>query len=387
VPFAQLNHRRLESLTGLRFLAAMAVIFRHFGQTFLAGWSPFFQREGQHGFVAVSFFFVLSGFVLTYSYSGENGELRGTPKAFYWARFARLYPAYLVAILLNANWIYLALREAYSPRVALLHLAAGGTLVLGLVQSWLPWTANYLNTPAWSLSVEAFFYLIFPFVLHLTKRLSKRQLAILLIAFWLAAMSPTLAAWASNRNLEGRLLSTLLQSLPILRVPEFVMGSLTARLFLLLAPSSSRYGTAAAWACCGAVFALLGCSLKMPEAVLGNGLFAPLFCLSIWFASTAGGLFKTIFASPLLLFLGEISYSIYILQEPVARWFQYITGRTVQSEFLAFVVFLLSASAGCFYVIERPIGRAIRNWTRSHYSNPNTSHQSKETKEMKLTHG
>ena len=152
-----------------------------------------FGQEADHGFIAVSFFFVLSGFVLTYSYSGSDGRMRGTRSAFYLARFARIYPAYLLAAIAAIPLFFLALRQVHTLAGTLMRVAAGGTLVAALVQSWLPRTANYLNSPAWSLSVEAFFYLLFPLILPLITGLSKPRIASFLVLSWILLVLPPIA--------------------------------------------------------------------------------------------------------------------------------------------------------------------------------------------------
>ena len=108
------------------------------------------------GYVGVSFFFVLSGFILVYTYAGRNIVLRD----FWQTRFARIYPAYLFALLLTSPfWIIGALKMhvpffAFGER----HFALTSALVVLLLQSWVPGAALSWNSVSWSLSVEAFFY-------------------------------------------------------------------------------------------------------------------------------------------------------------------------------------------------------------------------------------
>ena len=109
----------------------------------------FLFGQGRSG---VTFFFILSGFVLAWS-----SRVDDRPLNFYRRRFARIYPAYLVALLFAAVlWV---LRDP----VALLR----GLLTPFLLQAWAPDSSSYfaINVPAWSFSVEAFFYLAFPLVM------------------------------------------------------------------------------------------------------------------------------------------------------------------------------------------------------------------------------
>ncbi|MGW0661956.1 acyltransferase family protein [Streptodolium elevatio] len=151
---------RLDSLTGLRWFAALAVFAFHVSDRAPL---PHLYTVSQYGDAGVSFFFVLSGFVLTWSFSPSVPL--GT---FYWRRFARVWPLLLVTSLL-AIW---ALREDVS--------AVWGKVLLslGLLQAWLPAGDVFGNPVAWTLSCEAFFYLLLPFVAPRLIGRSLRTLAV-----------------------------------------------------------------------------------------------------------------------------------------------------------------------------------------------------------------
>ena len=124
--------RNLDGLTGLRFFAAFAVVIYHFTGPALTGWPTPLVNIAGSGFVAVSLFFLLSGFILSYNYLDPNGAMRGTKRSFYSSRFARIYPAYLLAFLVaaptNIPW---TLRVNHLT-VAIAKLLFGSTLVLTL---------------------------------------------------------------------------------------------------------------------------------------------------------------------------------------------------------------------------------------------------------------
>jgi peptidoglycan/LPS O-acetylase OafA/YrhL len=82
-------------------------------------------------------------------------------KRFAVARFARIYPACCIGLALSAPWVAAALIKHLSP-AAVWAESGKAALTWSLLQAWLPQTATAWNTPAWSLSVEAFFYLCFP---------------------------------------------------------------------------------------------------------------------------------------------------------------------------------------------------------------------------------
>ena len=146
------------ALNGLRFLAALAVVIFHCAPR-VGGYGrlpEILKNLIEEGPAAVGFFFILSGFVLAHRHL--NGGPRVQTPEFYWARFARLYPAYLLAFLL---FLPVALqRYVVNP---LPGSAGRHTFVLSAVlsclmlQSWTP-LAQAWNGPSWSLSVEAFMY-------------------------------------------------------------------------------------------------------------------------------------------------------------------------------------------------------------------------------------
>jgi peptidoglycan/LPS O-acetylase OafA/YrhL len=198
--------KRLDSLTQARFFAALGVVLFHACFAFHAR-DTWYGHLSEFGFVGVSFFFVLSGFVLTWS-SRANEK----PSRFYWHRFARIWPAYAL------TWL-----------AAVLYAAVGhGTVswkpvVLGfaLLQAWTPKYAMSYNFPAWSLSVEALFYALFPLLIFVLRRLSQTQA---LIAVGLGYL------WTLTGDVAVRLLGTkqsmdwLTYSFPPYRLGEFIAG-------------------------------------------------------------------------------------------------------------------------------------------------------------------
>jgi peptidoglycan/LPS O-acetylase OafA/YrhL len=169
---------RVESLTGLRWWAAFFVFCHH--MTNLAPLPIFdFLKYGTSG---VTFFFVLSGFVLTWS--AQKGTRIGT---FYRRRFARIWPAHMVALIAAFFVFY---RVDPDPHLSWIKPISLTVLVLSvfLLHGWSndP-TILYGGNPAsWTLSVEAFFYAYFPFVWRMTSRLKASGGVILCIAVLVA---------------------------------------------------------------------------------------------------------------------------------------------------------------------------------------------------------
>ncbi|HEV8192144.1 MAG TPA: acyltransferase, partial [Ktedonobacterales bacterium] len=224
----------LAPLTGLRFVAALAVVLDHFWVTF-AWWNPAAGVPSlstppptgwmlliHTGNLGVDCFFVLSGFILAYTYATSDGGLLGTRRAFWVARIARIYPIYLLALALD--FIPYLLREH--------HVTGVLTSVVAqplLLQAWIPSldTWNSWDPPSWSLSVEAFFYLLFPLIVMGLGRQSKRVLWIVAgLSVTVFAILPALliypvATWWPNLSWA---LDQILYFNPLIRLPEFTLG-------------------------------------------------------------------------------------------------------------------------------------------------------------------
>src|SRR4051812_44149081 len=126
------------------------------------------------GSTGVTCFFVLSGFILVYTYGGEHLRLGH----FWQARFARIYPAYLLVLLLTAPFFFTDPANMPFYEWSKHHLAAASILAVAMLQAWVPRAALTWNPVCWSLSVEAFFYLLFPFILLRSKALTRAQLLV-----------------------------------------------------------------------------------------------------------------------------------------------------------------------------------------------------------------
>lgn len=143
---------RLDSLTGLRFFAAMAVVVLHVTQSFSI--PNLVEHAAGLGYTGVTFFFLLSGFVLAWSARADEKR-----RLFYGRRMARVWPAHVATTLLVIPIIYYSGREpnwvAFPLVVALAHILVPDS-------SWY----MAFNGVSWSLSAEAFFYACFPFLLR-----------------------------------------------------------------------------------------------------------------------------------------------------------------------------------------------------------------------------
>jgi len=241
-PAPALRRPSLDACTGLRFFAALGVVGYHF---YCAPCEPsapsFLGNLLQAGFTTVSLFFVLSGFILAYNYLDERGGFVGTTRDFYRARFARIYPIYLLALVVDLP-LFLRLLPLAEPATTPGETARICVATLTLTQAWLEVGRPVWNTMAWTLSAEAFFYAVFPFLGVWLARQSSRRVIAVAAGAWLLGASPFLAGPLASslgtadapplvvRGLEAW--SQLPQQLiPLARLPEFVLGMCLGLLF------------------------------------------------------------------------------------------------------------------------------------------------------------
>jgi peptidoglycan/LPS O-acetylase OafA/YrhL len=396
LPRAKANS--LPALTGSRFFAAFAVVVWHFGLGSIVAVARWLAVPTAAAPVAVSFFYVLSGAVLTWGCTDADGlPIRPAP-TFWLQRAARVLPAYLLALavasVLFATHLWrLEPSAACAARIVVSVLAA-----LLLVQAFVAPLGAGLNTPGWSVSCEAFFYLLWPGLVGVLRSSRvglpwRRGLWL-----WLAALVVPLASIAIMRlgllpngpfsmlhqTVSGNdVLAQTVSYFPPFRLPEFLLGVVVGHA-LRVTPARARSAAldtrrelgllAALLACCTALGAGLSSRLSgiglADRVVIQSGLLGPLFALLIWQLARGDGALRRALASPVLLALGEASYALYILQEPMFELVSIARKRlapaaTDQPVFVTYLVLLLLASLAVHRFVELPVRSRILSWFAS----------------------
>ncbi|MEW6279451.1 MAG: acyltransferase, partial [Candidatus Eremiobacterota bacterium] len=335
---------------GIRFFAAISVVFYHLGWVRMT--------------TAVTLFFMLSGFILTWKYTDDQGMKLEAPR-FWLARASRLYPCYLLGLLLLLLW-RLTIPYDFGATV--------GSLVASalMVQAWCPWLVFGWNTPGWTCSCEAFFYLLFPMLAVGVSRL--RRVPTMLMAMALLYASGLAMSWAFAWRLEDARLIDIdpwflfTKYAPIVRLPEFAMGMVLGRWYLVSQPSSRPI--LGAWLSGVAVVVSVALSETgggVPGIVLHNTFTAPVYAVLVWGLALGGGLAVPL-ANPWLVRLGYASYAFYILQDPVGLplfWWLGHPGWEDQTPAagLTLTALLVVASVAVYRWFEEPVmNRARRAW-------------------------
>jgi peptidoglycan/LPS O-acetylase OafA/YrhL len=370
----------LPALTSLRFFAALHVFVFHLYAIKIGTFSGFAGRVQLMGYVGVSLFFVLSGFILTYVHANRDTR----PALFYRERLARIYPAYLFSLLLTAPgffYVCIKLKQMDIPFFAWFkyHVGLCSALVPTLTQSWVPNAALAWNAPAWSLSVEAFFYLLFPFLLPRVLKWSNRRLWVTMCACWAVSLTiasiycvvkPDGVAHTSDEALNLFWLN-LVKFNPLVRLPEFVLGSCCGALYLRGA-FDRRWATALTLSGIAAFLAVAYASPYIPYPILHDGLLTPAFAALIVGLALKPAWMGWMEVKPLIL-LGNASYSFYLLHSFLLGAYFMPDGKLKPYGFAGYLIGLLLPVAIALLVyrfIEEPARRKLRPRSSPRSSNP-----------------
>ncbi|PSL51983.1 peptidoglycan/LPS O-acetylase OafA/YrhL [Saccharothrix carnea] len=357
----------LRSLTGMRFFAAAGVFLFHGGaavHVFASGTAhqTYGAAFGQAGWSAVSFFFVLSGFVLTWS--ARPNDTKG---AFWLRRVAKVWPNHVVTFVAAALLITLVAGRTLN--------AADAVPNLFLVHSWIPRpsAAMSVNTVSWSLACEALFYLCFPLLLPLIRRIRPERLwawalGVVGLTFLIALAAYALPAEPAWPVATGSLWRNwFVYLLPVSRLPEFVLGILLARIVLTGRKLPLGFGGSVALTVVAYAVASLfpGATVTMVAVtVLPLGLV-----IAAGAAAESEGR-PTLLSGRTMVWLGEVSFAFYMCHLLVLRygllWLAPGTHPTPVALGLLTLAFVGTTALAwlMFVLVERPITRRVSSHLR-----------------------
>jgi len=396
-------HPHIPSLDGLRFIAALGVTVTH-GYWYIVllqqdslnqGVLANLMRSGSA--VGMTLFFVLSGFVIHFNYHKTVPAGMSGKADFFIARFARLYPLFLLVFgydfftLLWAQGYFSGdVFTLYDPFKAL-------PLYLTFTQTWWWWPIGstsayeYYGThitgatgAMWSLSTEAFFYFAYLFCAGALARLYGWRLAAVGIAAALYGLSfyifglfhsAALQSWAAAHFPEAsarQFVGWTLFNSPWGRISEFLLGAVAAQALLLRAVEgeSRHVARLLTYGSLGAFVIVVGVMFgyQLPPYAIATQCCAALVAVLIYATARYRSRLSEILSSRLLVKLGNASYSLYLLHyfilhgygqwlvvkyPEVPRWMIFI-GMTLVALVVSYISYLL---------IEKP---ALR-WTRANF--------------------
>jgi len=314
--------KQVLQLTSLRFFAGLWIVLFHAAPAYVMGAPSWFRNMVIGGYAGTTLFFVLSGFVLAYRYVPDASKLE--PKRFWMGRFARLYPAYAVGLLVSLPML---LQEmAATDPSGRGSLFAALFLAPTMMQSWFPAVATRWNTPAWSLSTIGLFYVLFPFAISWVasrrrESLMRWGLALLVFALaWPVAYMFLRPDGFTEYNITtSSLQMNVLKFNPLARLPEFIIGMLLGRMYLERRTESRKFGAALTLLAITLLLVMLAPSIQLPYPLLHNGLLIPVVGLLIYGVAVGGWPARLLAASPFVR-LGQGSFSLFVLHYPLWHW-------------------------------------------------------------------
>ena len=353
----------LNALTGLRCFAALNIVLFHFSNP---QWFGFLAPVVNAGYISVSYFILLSGFVLAYNYAerARNGEL--DRKRFWEARFTRIYPIYFLSLLLSLS----LLRSEFQTHTHAMFWT-GMVLTPLLLQGFVPAVSTFLNTPAWTMSAEAAYYVIFPWVAkwkrpqrmlpHLMKMAGVWALGLVPGALYIAFNPDGIAH--PDRWSYGPWLWTLKYT-PYAHVFSFIFGVMLADLNRMI----ERTAQLRLWLGIigfGGVYALLGLGPLMPYPIMHDGVLMPLFGCIVLGLAGENPLARALGVRP-LVFVGEASYCLYLLHFNLWNLIHGshlldVLGLVRFDPWISYVL-LIAMAIFALHFIEKPAQRKLREW-------------------------
>jgi peptidoglycan/LPS O-acetylase OafA/YrhL len=356
---------RLDALTGLRCFAAVNIVLFHFSNP---DWFGPLAPVVNAGYASVSFFILLSGFVLGYNYNAKAraGELSNV--RFYEARFTRLYPIYLLSLILAFKIIPIEW-GSHTPGM----FWTGMVLSPLLLQGWIPEIATFLNTPAWTMSSESFYYVLFPFMAR-WKRPEQVGLHLAKMGLvWLIGLVPGTLYVIFNpdglAHVDRFSYGPWLQALkytPLPHLASFVFGVLLAELDEVV-PRAGNLRLGIGIFGFGATFVTLTQAYRLPYPLLHDGFFMPLFgCIVLGLAGINP--LSKLFGLPPLVFVGEASYCLYLLHFNLWNMIHdsHVLNRLGLARFDPWIsyVLLIGMALVALHFIEKPAQRILRGWLK-----------------------
>jgi peptidoglycan/LPS O-acetylase OafA/YrhL len=305
----------LPALTGLRTLLALSILLFHFTPSGLQWqahpWLTLYPLVNI-GYVFVSFFFVISGFILAYNYA-DRGRLNAMD--FWAARFSRLYPVYLLTMLVSISFLFTEWQARPHDQ-----FFEGIIATPLLLQGFFPRLATFWMTVTWTLSCEVALYILFPWLMRLRWPRSLGVLTLMFFGFWAVGLIPhTLYVILNPDHLphmadrySGGLWIEFLKYTPFPYLCTFLAGLTlgqihsAARLGVRGRMVMGCLGFAAAW------FTIYHLVDHLPYVMIHGGLLTPIFA-AIILGLSGPSMLASIFSVRPLVAVGASTYCLYLL--------------------------------------------------------------------------
>lgn len=324
-------------LTSLRFFAAVVVVLYHYRPEVTPNAPKFLQNLFEHGFVGVTIFFVLSGYILSLNYLKRFQEKKTSLADFWVARLARIYPLYLASLIFVSP--YVLLDPAKFPngeeilRLRSHPVDASAMYLLGAESHW-NMDVGRLPLPSWSISTEFFFYALFPIFAALVVKISRRACMVALGVVTLYTAITTYGFYCGAETLpffgieagkwqqiSGNFYKSWFAGIHS-NWPLFASGMLAFRIFDIQWTDSAK--KVLGWIC-GLVLAISTAVFMFSDSHAVEAFIFPwknlypipmCILLVAWLHRGKGALYEWL-GNKWLVLLGEISFALYLVHSPL----------------------------------------------------------------------
>lgn len=363
--------KHYEILDGLRGVAAILVVAFHIFEAFSGG--NRFVQIINHGYLAVDFFFLLSGFVVAYAYDDRWGKM--TQWEFYKRRLIRLQPMIIMGMIIGAALYYFQSSAILFPQIAtmpvwklIIVMFIGFTLIpltpSSEIRGW--GEMHPLNGPAWSLFFEYIANILYALFF---RKFSNKVIAIFVFVFAgmlinytvFGPMGDVIGGWSLNIEQMNVGFTRLLY--------PFFAGILLSRLGKLIRVKG------AFWLCSIMIAIILMVPRIGDENSLWmNGLYES-FCILLLFplivSIGAGGEIKNPFSLKICKLLGDISYPIYITHYPFIYWYTawVVDNKVSLKEGYILGIGVLVTSIVVAYLCLKLYDEPVRKWLQNKFLN------------------
>ncbi|KOP38042.1 acyltransferase [Flavobacterium sp. WLB] len=361
--------KHYEILDGLRGVAAILVVIFHIFETFSGG-NRFIQIIN-HGYLAVDFFFLLSGFVVAYAYDDRWGKM--TQWEFYKRRLIRLQPMVIMGMIIGAIFYYFQASDILFPQIAGMEVwKVILTMIIGFTLLPIPpsmeirgWGEMHpLNGPAWSLFFEYIANILYALIF---RRFSNKVLSVFVLIFAGLLINYTvfgpkgdvIGGWSLNLEQMNVGFTRLLY--------PFFAGILLSRLGKLI------HIKGAFWVCSILITIVLALPRFGDENSLWmNGLYESFVIILIFpiiVVIGAGGQIKNAFSAKICKLLGDISYPIYITHYPLIYWYTawVVDNKVSLQDGYVVGIGVLIASIVIAYLCLKLYDEPVRNWLQNKF--------------------
>ncbi|EJL60877.1 acyltransferase family protein [Flavobacterium sp. CF136] len=361
--------KHYEILDGLRGVAAILVVAFHIFETFAGG--NRFKQIINHGYLAVDFFFLLSGFVVAYAYDDRWGKM--TQWEFYKRRLIRLQPMVIMGMIIGAVFYYFQASDILFPQIAgmpvwklILTMLIGFTLLpippSMEIRGW--GEMHPLDGPAWSLFFEYIANILYALFF---RKFSNKVMGIFVLIFAGMLINYTvfgpkgdvIGGWSLNLEQMNIGFTRLLY--------PFFAGILLSRLGKLI------HIKGAFWVC-SLLITIILCVPRIGDenSLWMNGLYESV-CIILLFplivSVGAGGEIKNPFSLKICKLLGDISYPIYITHYPLIYWYTawVVDNKVSIQDGYGLGIGVLIASIAIAYLCLKLYDEPVRNWLQNKF--------------------